>query len=149
VEDKKAHTATVYQSGKPIVTVNTATGKNKGDDLTVTTTGGRGKDGPIIHGAGNMSTPAGMFRINSTGIYRGNKSFQRSKVYEDYNIASSVHTGNVPSNKEQCNISNGCTRITPEGANQLSKYVGKNTRWYILPEKETTGQFLNYTEQQF
>lgn len=141
VEDKASHTANVFSNGKLITSVNTVTGKNKGDDLTWTTTGGKGKNAPILSGKGNMSTPAGMFRVGSTGIHHGVKSFQRSKVYEDYNIPSSVHSRYVPGNKEGCNITNGCTGISPEGINTLSKYVSKNTRWYILPEKETTGQY--------
>jgi len=141
VEDKATHIATVYSMGKPIETINTATGKNKGDKLTVTSTGGKGKDANIVSGAGNMSTPAGMFRISSTGTYHGETSFQRSKINEDYNIPSSVHVGYVPKEKEKCNISNGCTRIDKEGSEKLAKYVGKNTRWYILPEDKNSGEY--------
>ncbi len=103
IEDKIRHTATVYRHGKSVLVVDTATGEKKGDALTVTTKNGKGN---------NMSTPAGMFRIGSTSIYRGKPAFQRSKIYEDYDIPSSVHVGDVPQDKTKCNISNGCTRIS-------------------------------------
>jgi len=138
VEDKTTHTARVYKMGKLVETIDTATGASKGDELTVTYTGGTGR---LIGGKGNMKTPAGMFRISSTGTHQGHTSFQRSKINEDYNIPSSVHTGKIPKDKEKCNLSNGCTRITPEGASSLTKYIGKNSRWYILPEEEGSSDF--------
>lgn len=128
IEDKQRHTATVYKQGKAIQTFNTATGKNKGDDLTVTTTGGKGKDAPLISGAGNMSTPAGMFRISSTGKLKGYPTFQRSKIHEDYNIPSSVHIGAVPLNKTQCNRTNGCTNLRGQDLKALAKYVFPGTK---------------------
>jgi len=132
IEDKIHHIAAVYTHGKSVLVVDTATGKKKGDTMTVTTKNGKGN---------NMSTPAGMFRISSTYIYGGKTSFQRSKIYEDYDIPSSVHIGYVPKDKNKCNISDGCTRISWESADKLSKYVTKNSRWYILPEEEKTGKF--------
>jgi len=140
VEDKKSHIARIYRAGKLIDTVDTVTGASKGDELTVTFTGGKPTD-KIIEGKGNMKTPAGMFRISSTGIHRGVPSFQRSKVNEDYDIPSSVHVRNIPKDKESCNITNGCTGVSPEGASTLSKYISKNSKWYILPEEEGSSNF--------
>jgi LysM repeat protein len=136
IEDKVNHKINVYQNGKLVEQVDSATGLNKGDRLTVTHTD---KSGRLLSGQGNMSTPAGMFRISSIGEYHGVPSFQRSKINEDYNIPSSVHAGNF--SKDNKNVSNGCTRVRPGDLVKLSKYIKPNTKWYILPEDENSSEF--------
>jgi len=136
IEDKVKHLINVYKNNVLVKQIPSATGKNPGDELTVTKT----NDGKLINNAGNMKTPAGMFRISSTAIYHNAPSFQRSKIYENYNIPSSVHTGEVCKNGDS-NLSNGCTRVTSEGAKELMKYVKNNSKWYILPEDSTSSNF--------
>ncbi|MGV8961822.1 MAG: hypothetical protein ACOH2V_00305 [Candidatus Saccharimonadaceae bacterium] len=79
IEDKIKHIASVFQNGKFIEKINTATGVNPGDALTVTKTDDNGN---LINKAGNMSTPAGMFRIISSDKYHGSPSFTRGKISE-------------------------------------------------------------------
>ena len=139
IEDKKNHVVNVMNyKGDVIESYNSVSGRNKGDALTITYTGGTGK---IKDGAGNLSTPSGMFRITGSGKYHGSPSFTRGKINEDYDIASSVHKRTVPNDKSKCNTSNGCTGLSESSLAAISKYVGKNTRWYILPEEEDSGEF--------
>ena len=143
VEDKKNHNVNIYRGDKKIKTYNSATGKNKGDALTITKTNDRGQ---LLQGQGNMSTPAGVFQIGGKGTFGGVPSFVRTipdKTLErgdgevvPFDIPSSIHAGYVPQNKEKCNISNGCTRLSNSDLKDLNKYIDVGTNYYILPEDE-------------
>lgn len=118
-------------------------GKNKGDNLTVTYTD---KSGKLKYGQGNMSTPAGIFNISGQGNYHGTPSFTRvipdktiktkSGKEVPFEIASSIHLRNVPSNPKARNISNGCTGLSGNCLADLSQYIDKGTPYYILPEDQ-------------
>jgi LysM repeat protein len=139
IEDKKDHVVKLMNNkGELIKQYDSVSGRNKGDALTVTYTD---KNKKIKDGAGNLMTPSGMFRITSSGEYHGVPSFTRGKVSEDYDIPSSVHRREVPKDKNKCNTSNGCTGLSEQSLKDLQNYIGKNTRWYILPENENSGQF--------
>ena len=139
IEDKKNHQVDVMDyAGNVIKSYNSVTGQNPGDALTVTYTGG-GKN--IISGKGNMSTPAGMFRITGSGEYHGSPSFTRGKIDDDYDIPSSVHKRFIPKDKSKCNVSNGCTGLDDASLKDIQNYIGKDSKWYILPENQDSGNF--------
>jgi len=112
-----------------------STGASGDDYNTVTCVD---SDGAIKNGAGNNSTPAGMYEVSGRGTYHGYPSFTRRRVGSDGkgiegdDIASSFHYGNV-SNKK---ASNGCVRVGGEELNELRKYMTEGTMTYTLPEKE-------------
>lgn len=143
VEDKASHKVYVYKGSKLIKTYNSVSGKNKGDDLTVTYTD---KAGNIISGKGNMSTPAGVFSISGKGNYHGVPSFTRripektikTKTGEivPFEVPSSIHVRNVPLSPQARNTSNGCTGLSGNCMADLSQYIDKGTPYYILPEDQ-------------
>lgn len=94
IVDKKNKKLTVYSPHGDILysTNNIGTGASGDDYNTYTKT----KNGKLVSGAGNMSTPAGITRVSGVGEYHGRKSFQRARFNPktgkwDHNIASSMH----------------------------------------------------------
>lgn len=134
IVDKKNKKLTVYSPHGDILysTNNIGTGASGDDYNTYTKT----KNGKLVSGAGNMSTPAGITRVSGIGEYHGRKSFQRARFNPktgkwDHNIASSMHheasAGRGP---------NGCIRLLGDTGNELYNFIKKGDFIYTLPEKE-------------
>jgi LysM repeat protein len=141
--DKDAQKIEVYNpQGELLGKVDTVTGQSNLDYNTKTYTDSRGE---LIDMQGNNSTPAGITEITSTGSYHGVPSFQRSRVGNDDKvkktkageadtIASALHFEHgVGTGK---NRSNGCVRLSTEGAQILGQILGVGDRIYTLPQQE-------------
>ena len=81
------------------------------------------KNGKILDGGGNMSTPAGTYFIKSQSMYHGYPAFMRQtrQQLESGNpngIPSSLHIS-----KDLQNGSNGCTRMNCNTATQLGRFM--------------------------
>lgn len=103
------------------------------------------KNNRLIDGAGNMSTPAGIFYTTQGGNYHGAPAFIRRDIdmvkdNDPNGIASSIHYGNISKGQ----ISNGCTRISKDGAIKLSALLGgrQNVPTYILPTDKNNKFFV-------
>ena len=114
-------------------------GKSNNDYNTVTYS----KNGRLLYGQGNNSTPAGMTMISSKGNYHGNPSFQRARVDgngnmlmtqdgKPDNIASSIHWEKGISGP---NASNGCVRADSKTLQELNKYLDVGSMVYTLPQQ--------------
>lgn len=143
VIDKKNGTLNIYdKNNKLIKSVNQIkTGDSRDDYNTITyvESNKRNKDGgkAIKDKVGNMSTPAGITIITSTQPYYGHASFSRGRVDSNgnvENIASSIHMGRDFAKGSMG--SNGCVRVDGKTLDEISKYIGKGTYVYTLPEKE-------------
>lgn len=141
--DKDAQKIEVYNpQGELLGKVDTITGQSNLDYNTKTYTDSKGE---LIDMQGNNSTPAGITEITSTGSYHGVPSFQRSRVGNDDKvkktktgeadtIASALHFEHgVGTGK---NRSNGCVRLSTEGAQALGQMLGVGDRIYTLPQQE-------------
>lgn len=163
IDDKKNGKLLVYKNGVLLDSFNAAHGVSgrmysgeerkfpeaanyKADDYTITHLYQSGpKKGKLIDGAGNLSTPAGIFYTTKTDkLYHGAPSFIRrdAKMVADNNpngIASSIHTGRADGAR-----SNGCTRLSSQDLFKLDKYIGKykNVPTYILLDNEENGDFF-------
>jgi LysM repeat protein len=134
IVDKKNKKLTVYSPHGDILysTNNIGTGASGDDYNTYTKT----KNGKLVSGAGNMSTPAGITRVSGIGEYHGRKSFQRARFNPktgkwDHNIASSMHH-----EASAGRGSNGCIRLLGDTGNELYNFIKKGDFIYTLPEKE-------------
>ena len=114
-------------------------GKSDNDYNTVTYS----KNGRLLYGQGNNSTPAGITMISSKGNYHGNPSFQRARVDgngnmlmtqdgKPDNIASSIHWERGISGR---NASNGCVRADSKTLQELNKYLDVGSMVYTLPQQ--------------
>lgn len=134
IVDKKNKKLTVYSPHGDILysTNNIGTGASGDDYNTYTKT----KNGKLVSGAGNMSTPAGITRVSGIGEYHGRKSFQRARFNPktgkwDHDIASSMHH-----EASAGRGSNGCIRLLGDTGNELYNFIKKGDFIYTLPEKE-------------
>lgn len=134
IVDKKNKKLTVYSPRGDILysTNNIGIGASGDDYNTYTKT----KNGKLVSGAGNMSTPAGITRVSGIGEYHGRKSFQRARFNPktgkwDHNIASSMRH-EVSAGRG----SNGCIRLLGDTGNELYNFIKKGDFIYTLPEKE-------------
>lgn len=152
VIDKDKQVLTVYnKNGRIITSVPVNTGKSNDDYNTKTYLDEKGH---LINMAGNNSTPAGITEITSIYDYQGAPSFQRARVGSDNKIktvkdkkgrtvpdevASSIH---FERGVGSANSSNGCVRVTPEGAKILKNYLGVGSRIYTLPQHKESSRFV-------
>lgn len=134
IVDKKNKKLTVYSPHGDILysTNDIGTGASGDDYNTYTKT----KNGKLVSGAGNMSTPAGITRVSGIGEYHGRKSFQRARFNPktgkwDHDIASSMHH-----EASAGRGSNGCIRLLGDTGNELYNFIKKGDFIYTLPEKE-------------
>ena len=127
--DKENHRLTIFDKDNNILytTNNISTGESGNDYNTITKAD--------LSEKMNMSTPAGISQITSTGTYHGAPSFQRNRNYSNDPkdaIASSIHIGNTKDSK----ASNGCVRIgNKQTLEEMSKYLGAGNMVYTLPSK--------------
>lgn len=152
VIDKDKQVLTIYnKNGRIITSVPVNTGKSNDDYNTKTYLDEKGH---LINMAGNNSTPAGITEITSIYDYQGAPSFQRARVGSDNKIktvkdkkgrtvpdevASSIH---FERGVGSANSSNGCVRVTPEGAKILKNYLGVGSRIYTLPQHKESSRFV-------
>lgn len=139
VIDKHNRTFTIYDSNNNIIyrTNKISSGASQDDYNTVTYR----RNGDIIDGAGNMSTPAGITVISSRTEAFGHPAFTRArpdenggiKILEDKkipdNISSSIHY------YPYLDGSNGCVRVGENAIYDLNDYLDVGTKIYTLPEK--------------
>ena len=97
VVDKKNRLITVYdKDNNPIyITKDFSVGASGNDYNTITYVN---KNGTIISGKGNNSTPAGILEITGKSTYHGYPAYIRSRTNRDgskENVASSLHWGNI------------------------------------------------------
>lgn len=135
VFDKAAGKGYIYSPNNEVLsTFVIATGKSGDDYNTITYVD---KNGNLIDGAGNMSTPAGISRVNGEVTYYGYPALRRGRYnpktgkYDD-NLTSLIHY--YPDTSDP-HLSNGCVRTTKEGIDALEKYVGMGTEVFTLPEQ--------------
>lgn len=134
--DKNKQKMFIYNSNNNLLdSIPTITGASNQDYNTKTYIDANGE---LVDMKGNNSTPAGITEISSVGIYHGVPSFQRSRVGSDNkvrkgdDIASAMHFEyGVGQGK---NRSNGCVRLSTEGAKTLGRYIGIGDRIYTLPQ---------------
>ena len=140
--DKDSRTIKVYDINNNLLYESNQinTGKANTDYNTVTYSG---KNGKLLYGQGNNSTPAGITVISSKGDYHGNPSFQRARVDgngnmrltkdgQPDNIASSIHWEKGISGP---NASNGCVRADSKTLQELNKYLDVGSMVYTLPQQ--------------
>lgn len=133
--DKKKKRITVYDKNNNELYSGRINSGASGDDYnTITYTDDNNN---LIDSVGNNSTPAGITMVSSVGTYHGRPSFIRARYNKstgewDDNVASSMHYGGDSG-------SNGCVRLVGDTANELSKYIGRGTMIYTLPQKEGSG----------
>lgn len=133
--DKKKKRITVYdKNNKELYSGRINSGASGDDYNTITYTDDNNN---LIDSVGNNSTPAGITMVSSVGTYHGRPSFIRARYNKstgewDDNVASSMHYGGDSG-------SNGCVRLVGDTANELSKYIGRGTMIYTLPQKEGSG----------
>lgn len=140
--DKDGKTIKVYDINNNLLYESNQinTGKANTDYNTVTYSGRNGK---LLYGQGNNSTPAGITVISSKGNYHGNPSFQRARVDGNGNmrltkeglpdnIASSIHWEKGISGP---NASNGCVRADSKTLQELNKYLDVGSMVYTLPQQ--------------
>ena len=140
--DKDSRTIKVYDVNNNLLYESNQinTGKANTDYNTVTYSG---KNGKLLYGQGNNSTPAGITVISSKGDYHGNPSFQRARVDgngnmrltkdgQPDNIASSIHWEKGISGP---NASNGCVRADSKTLQELNKYLDVGSMVYTLPQQ--------------
>lgn len=130
--DKKKKVIEVYSPDNELLyTGRIGTGRSGDDYNTITYSK---KDGSIIDGKGNNSTPAGITMVTGKSTYHGVPAFIRSRYNKetgkwDDNVASSMHWG-------ASGGSNGCVRLIGDTANELDKYIKQGSMVYTLPEKD-------------
>ena len=140
--DKDTRTIKVYDVNNNLLYESNQinTGKANTDYNTVTYSGRNGK---LLYGQGNNSTPAGITVISSKGDYHGNPSFQRARVDgngnmrltkdgQPDNIASSIHWEKGIAGP---NASNGCVRADSKTLQELNKYLDVGSMIYTLPQQ--------------
>ena len=140
--DKDSRTIKVYDINNNLLYESNQinTGKANTDYNTVTYSG---KNGKLLYGQGNNSTPAGITVISSKGNYHGNPSFQRARVDGNGNmrltkeglpdnIASSIHWEKGIAGP---NASNGCVRADSKTLQELNKYLDVGSMVYTLPQQ--------------
>lgn len=130
--DKKKKVIEVYSPDNELLyTGRIGTGRSGDDYNTITYSK---KDGSIIDGKGNNSTPAGITMVTGKSTYHGVPAFIRSRYNKetgkwDDNVASSMHWG-------ASGGSNGCVCLIGDTANELDKYIKQGSMVYTLPEKD-------------
>ena len=134
--DKNKQRMFIYDSNNNLLdSIPTITGASNEDYNTKTYIDANGE---LVDMKGNNSTPAGITEISSVGVYHGVPSFQRSRVGSDNkvrkgdDIASAMHFEYGVGQGE--NRSNGCVRLSTEGAKTLGKYIRVGDRIYTLPQ---------------
>ena len=140
--DKDSKTIKVYDVNNNLLYESNQinTGKANTDYNTITYSGRNGK---LLYGQGNNSTPAGITVISSKGNYHGSPSFQRARVDgngnmrltkdgQPDNIASSIHWEKGISGP---NASNGCVRADSKTLQELNKYLDVGSMVYTLPQQ--------------
>lgn len=159
IDDKKNGKLNVYIDGKLIKSFNALHGANgraskeqlakwkqlniaEEDDYTKTYVD---KNGKIRNGAGNMSTPAGIFYTDSSGTYHNAPSFMRRDIdminsNNPNGIASSIHYRDMAGS----NVTNGCTGMSAKDLNSLAQILKgyKHVETYILPDNPNNGKFF-------
>ena len=159
IDDKKNSKLNVYIDGKLIKSFNALHGANgraskeqlakwrqlniaEEDDYTKTYVD---KNGKIRNGAGNMSTPAGIFYTDSSGTYHNAPSFMRRDIdmlnsNNPNGIASSIHYRDMTGS----NVTNGCTGMSAKDLNSLAQILKghKHIETYILPDNPNNGKFF-------
>jgi len=140
LEDKTTGKMFVYKGNTKISEYKVGHGKANTDYLTVTKTDNKGR---LLDNEGNMSTPAGVFKISGRGNYHNLPSYTRQipdkvdKKGDPYNIPSSIHFSKTIKKE-----SNGCSRLDTKCLEDLAKQnIRKGTTNYILPENKETGEF--------
>ena len=99
------------------------------------------RDGKVQYGEGNMSTPAGIYKITGQGTYHGVPSFTRGRInnrtksYED--IASSIHEGKTV----ELYTSNGCVRMEGKDLKRLKELLPVGSMTYTLPSDDKVARF--------
>ena len=132
IVNKKKKVIEVYSPDNELLyTGRIGTGKSGDNYNTITY---QKKDGNIIDGKGNNSTPAGITMVTGKSTYHGAPAFIRSRYNKktgewDDNIASSMHWG-------ASDGSNGCVRLIGDTANELDRYIKQGSMVYTLPEKD-------------
>ena len=159
IDDKKNGKLNVYIDGKLIKSFNALHGANgratkeqlakwkqlniaEEDDYTKTYVD---KNGKIRNGAGNMSTPAGIFYTDSSGTYHNAPSFMRRDINmlnsnNPNGISSSIHYRDMTGS----NVTNGCTGMSAKDLNSLAQILKgyKHVETYILPDNPNNGKFF-------
>lgn len=135
IADKKNHKLDIYSPEGTLLysTDMINTGLSGEDYNTITYVD---KDKHLISGKGNMSTPAGITEITGTDMYHGYPMFRRTALGNQLggDLASSIHVANIDKNNHL--KSNGCMRVDGKALQEISKYLGKGSKIYTLPEKE-------------
>jgi len=151
IDDKANGRTSVYRNGQLIKSYVSVHGKAADlDDMTITYVDKKTKE--IIDGAGNMSTPAGVYKLVPSGRYYGAPAFMRqlpiqfAKKMED-GIPSSVHVRNVRDGSKF--KTNGCTGMAACDLRDMAKYIKEPTESYILPVEEGNRFYLRNGELQF
>lgn len=164
IDDKQNHKLGVYRNGQLVAEFDAIHGKNNSiegytfkkrnsdgtytdtwasaDDMTISYTK---DDGTIDNLSGNLSTPAGMFYSNWSGIYNGAPGMIRqTKDMLDRGkgeaIPAGIHVRNIIPGAN----TNGCTGLSKESLWRLQSILGnaKNIETYVLPVNEENKFFI-------
>lgn len=150
IDDKKNNKLGLYRNGVLVREFPAIHGKNKElDDMTKTFTD---ENDNIIDGAGNMSTPAGLYYSSYSGLYHGSPAYMRQTKYMidkgmKSGIPSSIHRRTIKENA----VTNGCTGMDCNDLEKIHDYLQnqKHTATYILPVEEGNRFFIRNNQIQF
>lgn len=144
VVDKKTGMMSIYNpQGKEVSSFSVGTGKDRGDQITINTTGPNRRN----------STPAGIFTLTNKGTGRDSYAPDYGdniwEMVDQNNVQQATALHQVPNNlqfrnaligdKDPSNnrLSNGCINCRRKDFDQnIEKYMGKGSQIYILPEDE-------------
>lgn len=171
IDDKQNHKLGVYRNGQLVVEFDAIHGKNNStegytfkkrnsdgtytdtwasaDDMTISYTK---DDGTVDNLSGNLSTPAGMFYSNWSGVYNGAPGMIRqTKAMLDQGkgeaIPAGIHVRNITPGAN----TNGCTGLSKESLWRLQSILGNatNIETYVLPVNEENKFFIENNQLWF
>lgn len=171
IDDKQNHKLGVYRNGQLVAEFDAIHGKNNStegytfkkrnsdgtytdtwasaDDMTISYTK---DDGIIDNLSGNLSTPAGMFYSNWSGVYNGAPGMIRqTKAMLDQGkgkaIPAGIHVRNITPGAN----TNGCTGLSKESLWRLQSILGNatNIETYVLPVNEENKFFIENNQLWF
>ena len=171
IDDKQNHKLGVYRNGQLVAEFDAIHGKNNSteghtfkkrnadgtytdtwasaDDMTISYTK---DDGTVDNLSGNLSTPAGMFYSNWSGVYNGTPGMIRqTKDMLDRGkgeaIPAGIHVRNIIPGAN----TNGCTGLSQESLWRLQSILGNatNIETYILPVNEENKFFIENNQLWF
>lgn len=171
IDDKQTHKLGIYRNGQLVAEFDAIHGKNNStegytfkkrnsdgtytdtwasaDDMTISYTK---DDGTINNLSGNLSTPAGMFYSNWSGIYNGVPGMIRqTKDMLDRGRSEAIPAGIHARNITPGANTNGCTGLSKESLWRLQSILGntKNIETYILPVNEENKFFIENNQLWF